>query len=91
MISPTWPDSFDGLLRRHLPFCGEDEQIGANRMLADLGLDSLKTVSLIIALEDAYGLTFPDEILADATFATAGALWEATQTAAQGQAINITE
>jgi acyl carrier protein len=43
--------------------------------LRDLGLDSMREIELLFAIEDTYGITLPDELLTDTTFATAGKLW----------------
>jgi acyl carrier protein len=43
--------------------------------LPELGLDSLGTVSIIMATERAFGVTFPDEALTEDTFATLGTAW----------------
>jgi len=42
-----------------------------------LGLDSMRAIELLFALEDAYQVSVPDELLTDATFETAGSLWTA--------------
>ena len=45
--------------------------------LFDLGLDSMQAVELLFAIEDAYGIEIPDDMLRDATFETLGSLWGA--------------
>ena len=37
-------------------------------VLADNGLDSLAKVSLLVAIEDEFGVVFPNEVLVPATF-----------------------
>jgi acyl carrier protein len=37
----------------------------SSRFVEDLGADSLDCVELMIAIEDAYGIEFPDEDLSD--------------------------
>ncbi|GHB78515.1 hypothetical protein GCM10010377_80800 [Streptomyces viridiviolaceus] len=71
-----WDDNFEELLRRHLPFLGPDEALGADAQLKDLGLDSLGTVELLAALESAYDVRFVDDALSVETFATPGTLWK---------------
>ncbi|MFG2049358.1 phosphopantetheine-binding protein [Micromonospora sp. NPDC048935] len=39
------------------------------------GLDSMGTVSLLLALEEEYEVSLPDDLLNVETFATAGRLW----------------
>jgi acyl carrier protein len=71
-----WPNEFDLLLRAHLPLLGTETALGADDRLADLGLDSMGTVSLLIELEDAFEVSIPDELLTTATFDTPAALWK---------------
>ncbi|GAA2043438.1 acyl carrier protein [Streptomyces sp. XM4011] len=49
--------------------------------LPELGLDSMQSIELLFAIEDAFGVPLPDEDLNDATFATAGSLWTAVRAA----------
>jgi acyl carrier protein len=60
-----------------LPFLryASGQQITPDARLRDLGLDSMREIELLFAIEDAYGITMPDELLTDSTFATAGRLW----------------
>jgi acyl carrier protein len=53
--------------------------ITAESSLRDLGLDSMRAVELLFALEDAYDVVFPDDLLTDTTFETAGSLWTAIE------------
>jgi acyl carrier protein len=68
--------NFLTLLAPFLKYAGA-QAITAESSLRDLGLDSMHAVELLFALEDAYEVIFPDELLIDATFATAGSLWAA--------------
>jgi acyl carrier protein len=45
-----------------------------SRLSADLCLDSLLTMDLILALEDEFGVTFPDTMLAPENLSTVGAI-----------------
>jgi acyl carrier protein len=77
-MSPTpWPGDFESLVRQNLPGLSDGETVTTDMVMADYGLDSLRTVSLLIALEDEYEITFPDELLAANPFATVGSLWTA--------------
>jgi acyl carrier protein len=71
---------FTELLTPFLKFLGGQE-ITAGSPLRDLGLDSMQAIELLFALEDTFGVTLPDEDMNDATFATAGSLWNATSAA----------
>lgn len=64
---------FDAILLQHLPL-GEGSIDGTAR-LADLGLDSLGTVSLVMELEERLDISIPDDMLIPETFASADALW----------------
>ncbi len=75
MSTTQWSPEFDEILRRHLPL--QDGPIDAATPLADLGLDSLGTVSLVMELEEALGIAIPDELLVPDTFASAQSLWSA--------------
>jgi len=68
--------NFPGLLRPFLKYAGE-QAITASSSLRVLGLDSMRAIELLFALEDAYQVSVPDELLTDATFETAGSLWTA--------------
>lgn len=74
MTDPTFTD----LLRRHLPFA-DAVQLTADSKLRELGLDSMLAIELIFALEDTFGVVFPDEVLSESTFETAGSLWTAIE------------
>jgi len=56
--------------------------------LRDLGLDSMREIELLFAIEDNYGVTLPDEMLTDTTFATAGQLWSAVAELAARQGVD---
>lgn len=72
---PGWPDHFDEILRAHLPLLEKDQPVTADLSLRAHGLDSLGTVSLLLALEERYSVSVPDEQLHATTFATPGQLW----------------
>jgi acyl carrier protein len=68
--------SFPNLLKPFLKYAGT-APVTADSSLHELGLDSMRAIELLFAIEDAYGVTMPDELLTDSTFATAGSLWAA--------------
>ncbi|MCP2258142.1 acyl carrier protein [Streptoalloteichus tenebrarius] len=70
-----WAPEFEALLRPHLPALAADQELPGDTRLADLGLDSLSTVNLLIELENGFGVSFPDELLTAETFETADTLW----------------
>ena len=65
---------FVALLRPYLKFAG-DSEIAEQSRLRDLGLDSMREIELLFAIEDRYGVALPDEKLVDSTFETGGGLW----------------
>jgi acyl carrier protein len=69
---------FAALLRPYLKYVG-DEEIFPDSRLRDMGLDSMRAIELLFAVEDAYGVVIPDEQLTDATFETGGSLWSVIQ------------
>lgn len=69
---------FTDLLRPFLRFLGP-EPIQESSPLRELGLDSMQAIDLLFAVEDAYGCVLPDDLMTDATFATAGSLWTAVR------------
>ncbi|MGW2286370.1 acyl carrier protein [Streptomyces phaeochromogenes] len=70
-----WDERFEEIVRRYLPFLGPEELLDEDATLRDLGLDSLGTVELLSALENAYGLRLADDALTMETFATPATLW----------------
>lgn len=48
--------------------------------LYDLGLDSTAAISLMLSIEEAFAVTFPDALLDDATFRTPASLTAAVNT-----------
>ncbi|MDH6108215.1 acyl carrier protein [Kitasatospora sp. MAP12-15] len=71
---PQWDETFDLVLRQILPKLAPESSIDPDQELRSLGLDSLKTVELLLGLETAYGTTLFDE-LDYQNFATPRSLW----------------
>lgn len=73
-------DEFVALVARHLKYAGPESVTGQSR-LRDLGLDSMRAIELLFAVEETYGVMIPDELLIDhTTFETPDNLWSAIQT-----------
>ncbi|MQA96261.1 MAG: hypothetical protein GEV11_17040 [Streptosporangiales bacterium] len=72
-------EHFIAVLRRHLSHLGPDRPPAPEEPLSALGLDSLRAVTLILDLEDEFGVTLSDDSLAGLD--TPAALWAAIQTA----------
>jgi acyl carrier protein len=81
----AWDARYEELLRAHLPYA--TGAFVATDALADLGLDSLGVVSLLVDIEAGYGVEFPDELLTAEAFATVGSLWETLSSVVEAQAV----
>lgn len=73
--------AFTDLLRPHLRFLPSEQPLTEETPLREMGLTSMQAIELMFDIEDSYGITLDDEYLNDATFATAGSLWQALQSA----------
>lgn len=62
------------VLRDHIPDERGPGLLTADEKLVDLGIDSLRLVELIIALEDAFQVVIPDEEMLAENFQTVGAV-----------------
>jgi acyl carrier protein len=67
---------FEECLRRHLRSASA---INYDAELAKLGMDSMTAVAVLLDMEKTFGIRFPDEMLVEGTFRTAGRLKEAVQ------------
>ena len=74
-----WPAEFEAQLRPHCRLLGESEALDPGAPLPELGVDSLAVVELIVQLEDAFEVSFPDEALTPEVFATPVTVWRAVQ------------
>lgn len=75
MTATPWTPLFEKTLRTALSLLDEGAELPPTARLADLGLDSLSTVNLLIELEEQLEIMIPDELLTMTTFATAADLW----------------
>jgi acyl carrier protein len=55
---------------------GADTPLTPDLSLNDHGLDSVETVSLLLDLEDSFGVTIPDDLMTLTSFASPGNLWD---------------
>jgi acyl carrier protein len=69
---------FEECLRRHLR-SAESDSMNYDIDLAQLGLDSMTAVAVLLDMEKTFGIRFPDDMLVEGTFRTAGRLKEAVQ------------
>jgi acyl carrier protein len=65
---------YTSILGSYLPLSGPGPLDPAAN-LADLGLDSLNTIEILVRLEEEFDIQIPDEKLVAETFATVGSLW----------------
>lgn len=79
MTEQPWATKFEETLRGFLPLLADTEPIRPDLRLADLGLDSLATVSLLLEVEEAFEVTIPDHLLTEDTFATPAGLWSVVE------------
>jgi acyl carrier protein len=80
--------AFIEMLRPFLKYAGGCA-VRPDDSLRDLGLDSMREIELLFAIEDSYGVMLPDEMLTDTTFATAGQLWASITELAVQQGIEL--
>ncbi|MEU4181122.1 phosphopantetheine-binding protein [Streptomyces sp. NPDC026589] len=80
-----WDSGFESLLRAYLPFLAPSTAIEPATRLSLLGLDSLGTVNLMVDLEDAYRIEFPDGAIGRALEADASWLWTTVRELSTGR------
>lgn len=88
-MTDRWDEHFESTVRPSLPYLQPEASLTPDASLLDLGLDSVQMVSVLVAIEEKYGVEFPDDMLTVETFATPSNLWRAVSTlsaAASGQA-----
>jgi acyl carrier protein len=69
---PQVDEKLQGVLRSHLPEATQDGPLAPDSTLVDLGIDSLRLVEFIIALEDSFQIAIPDEEMLANNFNTVG-------------------
>ena len=69
---------FEECLRRHLRLA-KPNAINYYMELAQLGMDSMTAVAVLLDMEKTFNIRFPDDMLVESTFRTAGKLKEAVQ------------
>jgi len=69
---------FEEVLRRHLRRA-KPSGINYDVDLVQLGLDSMTAVAVLLDIEKTFGIRFPDDMIVEGTFRTAGRLKEAVQ------------
>ncbi|PPK71188.1 acyl carrier protein [Actinokineospora auranticolor] len=77
-LPSTTSDALADVLTRHLRRLPPDGDWTAVT-LADLGLDSMTAIEVVVDIEETFGTQFPEELLVRETFATFGALESAVR------------
>jgi acyl carrier protein len=81
-----WDDKFETLLREALATASYEGELTPDLSLTDAGLDSFRTVGLLLALEQGYGITIPDDFPIVDMFRTPWSLWESVDSLRAAQA-----
>lgn len=72
-----WDETFESTVRGVLAELPPEQELRPADSLRGLGLTSVGMVSLLMALERAYGVAFPEEALVPETCANPEVLWRA--------------
>lgn len=80
-MTTSWNDSFVQTLREQIPLLPATGELSPAADLYDLGLDSMGSVQLLLALEEALDISIPDELLTADSFRTVGNIWTLVQAA----------
>jgi acyl carrier protein len=76
---------FEEAMLRHLR-SAKPNALNYDMELVQLGLDSMSAVAVLLDMEKTFNIRFPDEMLVEGTFRTAGNLKEAVQLLRERQA-----
>ncbi len=76
-----WDAKFEELIQDVLPSLQAGESLGPEADLIELGLDSMGTVQLLVAIEEHYEIVLSDDSLMVDTFRTPASLWAVVKTA----------
>ncbi|MCY0938895.1 phosphopantetheine-binding protein [Streptomyces sp. H34-S4] len=76
---PIDPQDLMSFLRHYCRELPPHAELTDDLSLAEVGVDSLAVVEMITAIEDRYGIEFPEELLSPETFATPGSLRKALE------------
>jgi acyl carrier protein len=67
-------EKFEQILRRHLRLVAAGEPIAPDDSLVSLGLDSIGTISLLLDIEEEFGISLPTTLVTPEPFRTRAAL-----------------
>jgi acyl carrier protein len=77
LAPPQWDERFERILRANLRALASEDALRPDDSLYGLGLDSVSTIEIVVAVEDDYGVELGDESLGRDVFATPARLWAA--------------
>ena len=75
MTTVDWDGRYVDMIRENLPDHPGGTTLAPDTHLAAVGLDSIRLIRLVIALEAEYGVAFSDDRMTPDTFATPTTLW----------------
>ncbi|CAM5243320.1 MULTISPECIES: phosphopantetheine-binding protein [Streptomyces] len=79
-IDTITPEMIVSLIQAHVPDITAEQPLSADTDLWRAGMDSLSSVSVVVAVEEQYDVEFPDELLTREVFSTAAAIAAAVRT-----------
>ncbi|MGY0064945.1 phosphopantetheine-binding protein [Streptomyces sp. LZ34] len=75
-MTDAWDPQFESIMRETLRFLPDDEELEPDLNTSSAGLDSVASVELLVAVEGAFGIVVPDELIVPETFATPAGFWK---------------
>lgn len=69
-----YADAVRDILSRHGHLSVSVQQLGPDDSLFDHGMSSFQAVQVMMAVEEAFGLQFPDDMIRKETFSSIGAI-----------------
>jgi acyl carrier protein len=78
-MSATLFPSIREVIREHAGLSRSVDEIDNDANLFEAGLSSMATVSVMLALEDAFDVEFPESMLSRATFESIGSIASAIE------------
>jgi acyl carrier protein len=77
MMAVDWDGRYVEMILENLPEHPDSTALAPDTNLAAVGLDSIRLIRLVIALEAEYDIAFSDDRMTPDTFATPTTLWDA--------------
>jgi acyl carrier protein len=68
---PYYSPAVKRVMIRYMPGCAHPDDVPDDEPLAAIGIDSLRSIDLLLDLESTFGITFPDEVITADNFSTA--------------------